>query len=201
MLIDDHPVIRDGLKAILSSEPDLEIVAEAGTGKEALELCRISSPAVIICDLLLPDVGGAEVIKSICKFSSDVHIIVLTSAGGDEEIYRALEAGARGYLLKDTARHELVQAIRTVTAGRRYIPAEIGGRLAEYLPRASGLSVRELEVLKLIAGGNRNKEIAYKLTISEATVNAHIKHILDKLGATDRAHAVMVALRRGFMRL
>jgi DNA-binding NarL/FixJ family response regulator len=120
--------------------------------------------------------------------------------GGDEEIYRALEAGARGYLMKDTARNELVQAIRAVYKGRRYIPSEIGGKLAENLPR-SALSAREIEVLQLVAGGYRNKEIAFKLSISEATVNAHIKHILEKLGATDRVHAVVIALRRGFMRI
>lgn len=200
MIVDDHPVIRDGLIAILSAEHDLKVVAEAATGKEALEFYKKFHPAVIICDLLLPDISGVEVIKTICANSSDVQIVVLTSVGGDEEIYRALEAGARGYLLKDTARHELVRAIRTVSAGRRYIPTEIGGRLAEHLPR-SGLSTREIEVLQLIAGGNRNKEIAYKLSISEATVNAHIKHILEKLGATDRAHAVVIALRRGFVRI
>jgi DNA-binding NarL/FixJ family response regulator len=200
MIVDDHPIIRDGLVAILSSESDLKVVAEATTGQEALDCYRKVRPAVIICDLLLPDISGVEVIKTICGASSDVQIVVLTSVGGDEEIYRALEAGARGYLLKDSARHELVLAIRTVSAGRRYIPSEIGGRLAEHLPR-SGLSAREIQVLQLVAGGNRNKEIAYKLSISEATVNAHMKHILEKLGASDRAHAVVVALRRGFMRI
>jgi DNA-binding NarL/FixJ family response regulator len=200
MIVDDHPVIRDGLIAILSAEPDMKVVAEAASGEAALECFKRIRPAVIICDLLLPDMSGVEVIRTICANSSDVHIIVLTSVGGDEEIYRALEAGARGYLLKDTARHGLIEAIRTVTAGRRCIPSEIGGRLVEHLPR-SGLSAREVQVLQLIAGGNRNKEIAYKLSISEATVNAHMKHILEKLGATDRAHAVVVALRRGFMRI
>jgi two-component system NarL family response regulator len=144
MIVDDHPVIRDGLIAMLSAEPALKVVAQAATGREAIEFYRTLHPAVIICDLLLPDLSGVEVIRTICGSYSDVHIVVLTSVGGDEEIYRALEAGARGYLLKDTARHELVQAIRTVSAGRRYIPSEVGGRLAENLPR-SGLSAREIQ--------------------------------------------------------
>ncbi len=200
LIVDDHPAIREGLVAMLSSEPDMTVVGEAPTGLDAIEACRRLRPAVMICDLLLPDIPGAEVIRRICADSGDVQILVLTSVGGDEQIYRALEAGARGYLMKDTARRELTQAIRTIHAGRRYIPTEIGGRLAENLPR-SGLSVREIEVLQLVAGGNRSKEIAFRLSISEATVNAHIKHILEKLGAGDRAHAVVIALRRGFMQI
>lgn len=200
LIIDDHPVVREGLVAMLSAEPDFKVLGEAATGREALDSWEKLKPAVVVCDLLLPDISGAEVIRQICSSSSDVPILVLTSVGGDEEIYRALEAGARGYLLKDSARSELVQAIRTVHKGRRYIPSEIGGRLAENLPRM-GLSAREIEVLQLVASGNRNKEIAFKLAISEATVNAHMKHILEKLGAEDRAHAVVLALRRGFMRM
>src|SRR3954447_18463296 len=176
LIVDDHPVVRDGLVAMLLAESDMKVVGEAATGREALESYNKLKPQVIVCDLLLPDMSGSEVIRHICNSSSDVQILVLTSVGGDEEIYRALEAGARGYLLKDSARTELVQAIRTVYKGRRFIPSEIGGRLAENLPRL-GLSMREIEVLQLVASGYRNKEIAFKLSISEATVNAHMKHI------------------------
>src|SRR5262249_46367962 len=151
-------------------------------------------------DLLLPDMNGTDAIRKILETSSDTKILVLTSLAGDEEIYRALEAGARGYLLKDAARHELVGAIRAVHAGRRHIPVDVGAQLAANLPR-SGLSAREVDVLKLVASGYRNKEIAFELSISEATVNAHMKHVLEKLGASDRAHAVVIALRRGFMRI
>ena len=151
-------------------------------------------------DLLLPDIGGAEIIRRVCERSSDTGFVVLTSVAGDEEIYRALEAGARGYLFKDMARKELTQAIRAVHKGQRYIPAQVGRRIAENLPR-SDLSWREIEVLQLVAAGLRNKEIAYQLAITEATVSTHMKHILEKLRATDRTQAVTTALRRGIIRL
>jgi two-component system NarL family response regulator len=151
-------------------------------------------------DLLLPDIGGSQVIQRVCSRSSDTAFIVLTTVAGDEEIYRALEAGARGYLFKDMARKELVQAIRAVHRGQRYIPSQVGTRIAENFPRPD-LTSREIEVLQLIAAGLRNKEIAYKLDISEATVNAHVKHNLEKLNAADRTQAVTTALRRGIIRL
>jgi len=200
MIVDDHPVVRDGLNAMLSAEPDISVVGEAGTGAEALLFINKLRPAVVLMDLLLPDIGGSEVIKRVCSCSSDTAFIVLTTVAGDEEIYRALEAGARGYLFKDMARKELVQAIRTVHRGQRYIPAQVGSRIAENLPRQD-LTARETEVLQLIATGMRNKEIAYRLTISEATANAHVKHILEKLNASDRTQAVTTALRRGIIRL
>ena len=200
MIVDDHPVVRDGLNAMLSTEADIQVVGEAGTGAEALDLLAKLRPAVVLMDLLLPDIGGAEVIKRACSARSDTNFIVLTTVAGDEEIYRALEAGARGYLFKDMVRRELVQAIRTVHKGQRYIPAQVGSRIAENLPRMD-LSSREIEVLQLVAGGLRNKEIAHELTVSEATVNAHVKHILGKLYASDRTQAVTIALRRGIIRL
>ena len=200
MIVDDHPVVRDGLAAILSSQSDLEIVGEASTGAEAVEQYFKLQPMVVLMDLLLPDMIGSEAIKIICEKSSDARIIVLTTLGGDEEIYRALEAGARGYLLKDMVRHELILAIHQVSGGHRYIPAEIGARLAENFPRP-GLSAREVEVLQLVAGGLRNKEIGFQLGVTEATVNAHVKHILAKLDASDRTEAVMIALRRGILHL
>ena len=197
MIVDDHPVVRDGLNAMLSTEADIQVVGEAGTGAEALDLLAKLRPAVVLMDLLL---GGAEVIKRVCSARSDTNFIVLTTVAGDEEIYRALEAGARGYLFKDMVRKELVQAIRTVHGGQRFIPAQVGSRIAENLPRQD-LSLREIEVLQLVAGGLRNKQIAPKLGITEATVNAHVKHILEKLYASDRTHAVTIALRRGIIRL
>jgi DNA-binding NarL/FixJ family response regulator len=200
LIVDDHPVVRDGLNAMLSAESDLVVVGEAATGAEALEMVTKLRPAVVLMDLLLPDMGGTQVIQRVCSRSSDTAFIVLTTVAGDEEIYRALEAGARGYLFKDMARKELVQAIRAVHRGRRYIPSQVGSRIAENLPRPD-LTSREVEVLQLISAGMRNKEIAYELKISEATANAHVKHILEKLNAADRTQAVTTALRRGIIRL
>ena len=200
LIVDDHPVVRDGLNAMLSTEADISVVGEAGTGAEALELVRKLRPAVVLMDLLLPDMGGSQVIQRVCSRSSDTAFIVLTTVAGDEEIYRALEAGARGYLFKDMARKELVQAIRAVNRGQRYIPSQVGTAIAESFPRPD-LTSREIEVLQLIAAGLRNKAIAYKLDLSEATVNSHVKHILEKLSATDRTQAVTTALRRGIIRL
>ena len=200
VIVDDHPVVRDGLNAMLSAEPDIAVVGEAATGAAALALIHRERPSVVLMDLLLPDMGGTEIIKRVCGVSSDTSFIVLTTVAGDEDIYRALEAGARGYLFKDMARKELVQAIRTVHRGQRYIPAQVGSRIAENLPRPD-LTSREIEVLQLVAGGMRNKEIAHKLDVSETTANSHVKHVLEKLNASDRTQAVTAALRRGIIRL
>jgi two-component system, NarL family, response regulator len=200
VIVDDHPVVRDGLMAMISADPDIHVVGEAGRGEEALAVIRQQRPMVVLMDLLLPDMEGSEVIKQICANSSDTAFIVLTTLVGDEEIYRALEAGARGYLFKDMARKELVPAIRAVAEGKRYIPAQVGCRIAESLPR-TGLSSREIEVLQAVAAGLRNKEIADHLGISDSTINAHIKNILEKLHASDRTQAVTTALRRGIIRL
>jgi DNA-binding NarL/FixJ family response regulator len=200
LIVDDHPVVRDGLHAILSTEADISVVGEAGTGLEALELVNTLRPAIVLMDLMLPDIEGTEVIRRVCSHSSDTAFIVLTTVAGDEEIYKTLEAGARGYLFKDMARKELVQAIRAVYNGQRYIPSQVGARIAENLPR-HGLTSREIQVLQLIATGMRNKEIAHELDISEATANSHVKHILEKLSASDRTQAVTTALRRGIIRL
>jgi DNA-binding NarL/FixJ family response regulator len=200
IIVDDHPVVRDGLCAMISAENDIQVVAEAGTGAEALDIIPKLRPAVVLMDLLLPDIGGSDVIRRISAHSADTAFIVLTTVAGDEEIYRALEAGARGYMFKDMARKELIHAIRTVAKGQRFIPDKVGSRIAENLPRP-GLTAREIEVLQFVAGGLRNKEIAYQLGVSEATINAHIKHILEKLNASDRTQAVTTALRRGIIRL
>jgi two-component system, NarL family, response regulator len=200
LIVDDHPVVRDGLCAMISADPNIHVVAEAGTGEEALEAIQRLRPMVVLMDLLLPDMSGSEVIQRVCAVSSDTAFIVLTTLSGDEEIYRSLEAGARGYLFKDMARKELVNAIRAVVEGKRYIPPEVGTIVAETLPRMA-LSPREVDVLQRIAGGLRNKEIAHDLGVSESTVNAHIKHILEKLHTSDRTQAVTTALRRGIIRL
>jgi DNA-binding NarL/FixJ family response regulator len=200
VVVDDHPVVRDGLCAMISAELDIQVVAAVGTGAEALAAIQQLRPMVVLMDLLLPDIEGSEVIKQVCAGSSDTAFIVLTTLVGDEEIYRALDAGARGYLFKDMARKQLVHAIRAVANGKRYIPAEVGTRIAESLPRTS-LTTREVDVLQGVAAGLRNKEIAHRMDVSESTVNAHIKHILEKLHASDRTQAVITALKRGIIRL
>lgn len=200
LLVDDHPVVRDGLNAIIASESGLQVAGEAGTGVEAVKAYRDLRPSVVLMDLLLPDISGVEAIQRICRASPGARVIVLTTLDSEDDIFRALEAGARGYLLKDMVRKELIQAIREVAAGRRYIPARVGIRVAESLPRPD-ISPREVDVLKLIASGLRNKQVAARLNVSEATVNAHIQHILAKLNASDRTHAVIIALRRGIIRL
>jgi DNA-binding NarL/FixJ family response regulator len=200
VIVDDHPVVRDGLNAMLSAEQGIQVVGEAGTGAEALELIEKLRPDVVVIDLIMPDLTGTEVIRRVCANSSDISFIVLTSVAGDEDIYKSLEAGARGYLFKDMARKELVQAIRAVKTGERYIPHAVGGRIAENLPR-TGLTHREIEVLQMLAEGLRNKEIAERLGVADATVYAHVKRILEKLNVSDRTHAVTVGLRRGIIRL
>ena len=200
VIVDDHPVVRDGLSAMISAENDMDVVGEAGTGAEAMELIPKLKPAVALMDMILPDTIGSDVIRQICEKSSSTAFIVLTTVAGDEEIYRALEAGARVYLFKDMARKELVNAIRAVAKGQRYIPAQVGTKIAENLPR-SGLTEREIDILRHVASGMRNKEIAHLLKISEATVNAHVKHVLEKLNVSDRTHAVTTALKRGIIRL
>lgn len=200
LVVDDHPVVRDGLKAMISSEDDLQVVGDVGLGREAVAAFDRLRPNVVLMDLLLPDISGAEAIRQICEKTPSALIVVLTTLDGDEEIFRALEAGARGYLLKDMVRRDLIDAIRQVAAGSRYIPAPVGARIVENLPRKE-VTGREVEILKLIAVGQRNKDIAFQLSITEATVSAHIKNILAKLHASDRTHAVTVALRRGIIRL
>ena len=185
---------------MISSEDDLQVVGDVGLGREAVAAFDRLRPNVVLMDLLLPDISGAEAIRQICEKTPSALIVVLTTLDGDEEIFRALEAGARGYLLKDMVRRDLIDAIRQVAAGSRYIPAPVGARIVENLPRKE-VTGREVEILKLIAVGQRNKDIAFQLSITEATVSAHIKNILAKLHASDRTHAVTVALRRGIIRL
>ncbi|MGC8550380.1 MAG: response regulator [Acidobacteriaceae bacterium] len=200
LVVDDHHIVRQGLVALLSTVSDFEVVAEAGDGTEAVELHRSLRPDVTIMDLRLPRMGGVDAIVAIRAEAPQARFIVLTTFDGDEDIYRALQAGAKGYLLKGMNAGELTDAIRTVHAGRSRIPSVVAERLAE---RVSGteLTTRELEVLRLIVQGHSNKEIGNHLHISEATVKTHINNLLSKLGVSDRTQAATTALQRGLVHL
>jgi len=197
---EDHPVFREGLSLILSSQADMVVVAEASTADEALEQYRQLRPDLVLMDQRLPGASGTEALIAIRNQSPQAKIIMLTTSSGDVEIQRALRAGASAYVLKSTPKNELLQIIREVAAGRRRIPFDVAGCVAEHLGQED-LTPRELEVLELIRDGNRNKQIADKLSISETTVNFHIKNIVEKLQANDRTHAVTIALRRGLLHI
>src|SRR6266581_1552998 len=198
--VDDHPVLQQGIAAMIHSQPDMELVAEARNGREAAERFREHHPDVTLMDLRLPDMNGIDAIIAIRKEFPDARIIVLTTFEGDAEIQRALEAGARAYLLKSMTPRELLDGIRQVHAGKKRIPPEIAARLAEHLSDEA-LTAREVEVLRQVADGNRNRDIAERHFISEETVKVHVKHIMDKLGANDRTEAVAIAIRRGIIQL
>ena len=198
--VDDHPLMREGIAAIINSQPDMTIVAQAATGSEAAEMYRLHRPDVTLMDLRLPDMSGIDALAAIRAEFTDARVIMLTTFEGDANIRRALEAGARGYLLKSTPPAELVETIRQVHAGRKGIPPNVAAHIAEHLGEES-LTVRELDVLRLVAGGNRNRDIAERLSISEETVKVHVKHVMEKLGASDRTQAVAIALRRGMIQL
>lgn len=197
---DDHPVVRLGIAAMLANEPDLELVAEAGNGAEAVALFEARRPDVVLMDLQMPEVGGVAAIRAIRAIDPDARVIALTTYEGDADIHRALSAGACAYLIKDTLVEQLVAAIRSAAAGRRVIPAPVAVRLAEFTPRTD-LTAREQEVLRHVAGGLANKEIAREIGRSTETVKAHLESIFQKLGARDRTHAVTIALRRGIIHL
>ena len=198
--VDDHPLLREGISAMIRSQPDMELVAEASSGKEGLERFRQHRPDVTLMDLRLPDMNGVDTMAAIRTEYPDARIIILTTFEGDVEIQRALEAGARGYLLKSMPPKELLDGIRQVHAGKKRIPPEIVAHLAEHLSDET-LTSREVEVLKEVAGGNRNRDIAERLFISEETVKVHVKHVMEKLGASDRTEAVAIAIRRGIIQL
>ena len=200
MVIDDQAVVRQGFVALINTVADMEVIAEGINGQQAIDLYNQHTPHVTLIDLRMPVVGGVEAITTIRRNFPDARLIVLTTYDGDEDIYRSLQAGARGYLLKDVFFEELETAIRTVHAGSRHIPAAIAARLAERMA-SSDLTSRELEVLELIVRGQSNKEIGASLTISEATVKSHINNILSKLGVADRTQAVTTALQRGLVHL
>jgi len=198
LTVDDHPILREGIAAIVRGEKDMVVVAEASNGREAVEIFRNLRPDVSLMDLQMPDVNGIEVIRTIRREEPLARIIVLTTYEGDALARRALKAGAAGYMLKDMIRTELLEAIRSVHVGKRYVPQRIAAELAEHYAE-DDLSEREIEVLRDVARGSSNKIIASHLSISEATVKAHMQSILLKLGASDRTHAVSLATTRGFL--
>ena len=198
--VDDHPLLREGISALISNQPDMELIAEASSGTESIQQYRVHHPDVTLMDLRLPDMSGIEAMIAIRSEFPDARIIMLTTFEGDIEIQRALQAGARGYLLKSTPPKELMDVIRQVHNGKKRIPPEIAAQLAEHLSDEA-LTGREVEVLQRVAGGNRNRDIAKELFISEETVKVHIKHIMEKLGASDRTQAVAIGLRRGIIQL
>jgi DNA-binding NarL/FixJ family response regulator len=200
LCVDDHPVLREGIAAILASETDMVLVAEAGNGREAIEQFRAHRPDITLMDLQMPVMSGGEAILAIRKEFPDARIIVLTTYSGDVQADRAFRAGAYGYLLKNMLRKELVETIRTVHSGRRRIPPEIAVEMAEH-HADDALTEREIDVLRQVASGNANKIIADHLEISEETVKAHMRKILSKLGANDRTHAVAIAVKRGIIDL
>ena len=198
--IDDHPLMREGIAAIIRNEPDMLLVAEASNGREGIQGFRDHRPDVTLMDLRLPDISGIDAMVAIRTEFEDARIIMLTTFEGDVEIRRALQAGAVGYMLKTMPRRQLVETIRRVHAGKKHIPPEIAAQLAEHMSDES-LSKREVDVLQKIAGGNRNGDIAALLFISEETVKGHVKHIMEKLGASDRTEAVAIGIRRGIIQL
>lgn len=200
LIADDHPVVREGLAAMLNRRADLSVVGEASNGREAVELYRREKPDVTLMDLRMPEMGGVEAIATLRAEFPHARFIVLTTYDGDEDIARALKAGAQAYLLKDTPRDELLDAIRAVHAGRKRIAPEMAAKLADRLTTPE-LTEREMEVLKLIVAGQSNKEIGAALTITEGTVKVHVNNLLGKLGVSDRTQAVTEALRRGLVHL
>ena len=200
MVIDDQAVVRQGFVALINTVSDMEVVAEGTNGRQAIDLYRLHRPDVTLMDLRMPELGGVEAIAAIRKEFPDARLIVLTTYDGDEDIYRSLQAGAQGYLLKDMFFEELEEAIRKVHGGSRRIPSQVAERLAERMG-TSDLTGRETEVLEQIVAGHSNKTIAARLNISEATVKSHINSILSKLGVSDRTQAATTALQRGLVHL
>jgi len=200
MCVDDHPLVRKGVASILANETDMLLVAEAGNGREAVDLFRARNPDVTLMDIRMPEMDGIQATTAIRAADPAAKIIALTSYGGDQEIYRALEAGVRGYLLKEMVHTEVVRAIRTVHSGKRLMPQEVAERLSQHFPHVA-LTPREVEVLSFVAKGLGNKEIGDRLGTASGTVKMHLQHILGKLGASDRTHAVTLALRRGILTL
>jgi DNA-binding NarL/FixJ family response regulator len=198
--VDDHPLLREGLAAIIDSQPDMMIVSQASSAAEAIQKYREDQPDITLMDLRLPDSSGIDAMMAIRAEFPNARIIILTTFEGDVEIHRALQAGARGYLLKSTPPDDLVRSIRHVYSGGKRVPPDVAAQLAEHMGSES-LTAREIEVLRRIAEGNRNRDIAETLFISEETVKVHVKHIMDKLGANDRTQAIAIAVRRGIIHL
>ena len=198
--VDDHPLLRQGIAAVINNEPDMATVAQASSGHEAIQQFREQRPDVTLMDLRLPDISGIDAMIAIRTEFPDARIVMLTTFEGDVEIQRALAAGARGYILKSMPPKELTAVVRQVHAGKKWIPPEIAAQLAEHITDEP-LTDREKDVLQHLAGGNRNKDIADLLSISEETVKVHVKHLMEKLGANDRTQAVAIAVRRGIIQL
>jgi DNA-binding NarL/FixJ family response regulator len=198
--VDDHPLLREGIAAVINSQPDMLMIADAASGQDGIQQFRKHRPDVTLMDLRLPDLSGVDTMVAILGEFPEARIIMLTTFEGDVEIQRALEAGARGYMLKSMPPRELVEVIRQVHAGKKRIPPQLAARLAEHMSDEA-LTARELEVLRQIAEGNRNRDIGEKLFITEETVKVHIKHIMEKLGASDRTQAIAIAVRRGIIHL
>jgi len=197
--VDDHPLLREGIAALVNNQPDMVLIAQASTGSEAIQLFK-EYLDVTLLDLRLPDMSGIDTLIAIRTAFPNARVIMLTTFEGDVEIHRALQAGACGYLLKNMPPSELLDVIRLVHAGKKRIPPEIASQLAEHMADEA-LTEREVEVLQQVAGGNKNRDIANKLFISEETVKVHIKHIMEKLGAADRTQAVAIGIRRGIIQL
>jgi DNA-binding NarL/FixJ family response regulator len=198
--VDDHPLLREGISAVINNQPDMVMIADAASAHDGILQFRKHRPDVTLMDLRLPDMSGVDTIVAIRAEFPDARIIMLTTFEGDVEIQRALEAGARGYMLKSMPPKDLVEGIRQVHAGKKRIPPQLAAQLAEHMSDES-LTVREIEVLRQIAEGNRNRDIGEKLFITEETVKVHIKHIMEKLGASDRTQAIAIAVRRGIIHL
>lgn len=200
LCVDDHPIVRKGIASLLANELDMKLVAEAASGREAVDVHRALEPDVTLMDLKLPDLDGVSATRAIREEFPHARIIALTSYDGDQDIYRALEAGARGYLLKEMVHTDMLHAIRVVHSGKRLIPPEVAERLSEYFPQIV-LTDREVEVLSCVAKGMANKDIAHLLGTASGTIKMHVQNILSKLGAADRTHAVTIALERGILHL
>jgi DNA-binding NarL/FixJ family response regulator len=200
LTVDDHALVRTGIATLVNAQPDMKLIAEASNGQEAVETFRFHRPDVTLMDLQMPGFNGIEAIDCILSEFPDARIIVLTTYTGDVQVLRALKAGARGYVLKGHVHRELLEAIRAVHAGQKRIPPDIAAELAEHAAQDE-LTMREIEVLRLIAAGNSNKLVADQLSIGEVTVKSHVTNILSKLGANDRVHAVTIALKRGIIEL
>jgi DNA-binding NarL/FixJ family response regulator len=198
--VDDHPLLREGIAVLIENQPDMLLIAQAATGQEAIQQFRQHRPDVTLMDLRLPDISGIDALIAIRVEFPEACIVMLTTFEGDVEIQRALEAGARGYMLKTTPAKDLIEVIRQAHAGKKRIPAEVAAHLAEHMGD-DALTPREVEVLRHLAEGNRNRDIGDRLFISEETVKVHIKHIMEKLGASDRTQAVAIGVRRGIIQL
>lgn len=200
LVIDDHPIVRLGISAMVNSQPEMTVVGQAATGQDAIRIFHESQPDIVLVDLRLPDMSGVEVIRTLCRSGPGVKFIVLTTYDGDEDIFQALEAGAAGYLIKGMSHEVLLKGLRQVHKGKQYVPTEVSQKLSARNPHAV-LSDRERQVLQLIAQGSSNKAIASLLGITEGTVKCHVGVILEQLNVTDRTQAVLAALRRGLVHL